>query len=116
MTVHRTDCINIVNLSSMERERLIDAQWDKPSSAFKEEKYLVEISIFARNRIGMLVDISKIMSEKNLDVTNMNVRINKQQIATIDMGFKVSSTDELSKVIEKLHAIDGVIDIIRTRA
>lgn len=116
VTVHRTDCINIVNLSSMERERLIDAQWDKPSSAFKEEKYLVEISIFARNRIGMLVDISKIMSEKNLDVTNMNVRINKQQIATIDMGFKVSSTDELSKVIEKLHAIDGVIDIIRTRA
>ena len=116
VTVHRTDCINIVNLSSVERERLIDAQWDKPSSAFKEEKYLVEISIFARNRIGMLVDISKIMSEKNLDVTNMNVRINKQQIATIDMGFKVSSTDELSKVIEKLHAIDGVIDIIRTRA
>ncbi|MBQ1285431.1 MAG: hypothetical protein IIY19_03190 [Lachnospiraceae bacterium] len=42
--------------------------------------------------------------------------MNKQQIATIDMGFKVSSTDELSKVIEKLHAIDGVIDIIRTRA
>lgn len=116
VTVHRTDCINIVNLSSMERERLIDAQWDKPSSAFKEEKYLVEISIFARNRIGMLVDISKIMSEKNLDVTNMNVRINKQQIATIDMGFKVSSTDELSKVIEKLRAIDGVVDIIRTRA
>lgn len=116
VTVHRTDCINIVNLSSVERERLIDAQWDKPSSAFKEEKYLVEISIFARNRIGMLVDISKIMSEKNLDVTNMNVRINKQQIATIDMGFKVSSTDELSKVIEKLRGIDGVIDISRTKA
>ncbi|MCQ2530147.1 MAG: bifunctional (p)ppGpp synthetase/guanosine-3',5'-bis(diphosphate) 3'-pyrophosphohydrolase [Lachnospiraceae bacterium] len=114
ITVHRTDCVNIVNLSSIERSRLIDAQWDKPSSAFKEEKYQVEISIYARNRVGMLVDISKIMSEKNLDVTNMNVRINKQQIATIDMGFKVSSTDELSKVIDKLKAIDGIIDINRT--
>ena len=114
VTIHRTDCINVVNLSSVERDRLIDAQWDKPSSAFKEEQYLVEIRIFARNRIGMLVDISKIMSERNLDVINMNVRINKQQIATIDMGFKVASTDELSKVIEKLHQIDGVIDINRT--
>ncbi len=114
ITVHRTDCVNIVNLSSIERSRLIDAQWDKPSSAFKEEKYQVEISLYARNRVGLLVDISKIMSEKNLDVTNMNVRINKQQVATIDMGFKVSSTDELSKVIEKLKAIDGVIDITRT--
>ncbi|MCQ2512240.1 MAG: bifunctional (p)ppGpp synthetase/guanosine-3',5'-bis(diphosphate) 3'-pyrophosphohydrolase [Lachnospiraceae bacterium] len=114
ITVHRTDCVNIVNLSSIERSRLIDAQWDKPSSAFKEEKYQVEIRIFVRNRVGMLVDISKIMSENNLDVTNMNVRINKQQIATIDMGFKVSSTDELSKVIDKLKAIDGIIDINRT--
>ncbi len=114
ITVHRTDCVNIVNLSSIERSRLIDAQWDKPSSAFKEEKYQVEISLYARNRVGLLVDISKIMSEKNLDVTNMNVRINKQQIATIDMGFKVSSTDELSKVIEKLKAIDEIIDINRT--
>jgi len=114
ITVHRTDCINIVNLTSIERDRLIDAQWDKPSSAFKEEKYLVEISMYTRNRIGLLVDISKVMSEKNLDVISMNVRINKQQMATIDMGFKVSSTDELSKVIDKLKSIDGVIDINRT--
>lgn len=114
ITVHRTDCINIVNLNSLERDRLIDAEWDKPSSAFKEEKYLVEISIFARNRTGLLVDISKVMSEKDLDVLSMNVRINKQQMATIDMGFKVASTDELSKVIEKLRQIDDIVDINRT--
>ena len=114
ITVHRTDCVNIVNLNIAERERLIDAEWDKPSSAFKEEKYLVEISIFARNRTGLLVDISKIMSEKDLDVLSMNVRTNKQQMATIDMGFKVASTDELSKVMDKLKQIDDIVDINRT--
>jgi len=114
ITVHRTDCVNIVNLNIAERDRLIDAEWDKPSSAFKEEKYLVEISIFARNRTGLLVDISKIMSEKDLDVLSMNVRTNKQQMATIDMGFKVASTDELSKVMDKLKQIDDVVDINRT--
>lgn len=113
VTVHRTDCVNIVNLNSIERERLIDAEWDKPSSAFKEEKYLVEISIYANNRTGLLVDISKVMSEKDLDVISMNVRTNKQQKATIDMGFRVASTDELSKVIDKLKQVEDVIDINR---
>ncbi len=115
VTIHRTDCVNIINLSSLDRARLIDAQWDKPQSAFKNEKYSVEISMFADNRTGLVVDISKIMSERNLDVTTMNVRVNKQQIATIDLGFQVSSKDELSKVVEKLQQIDGVRDITRTR-
>ena len=54
------------------------------------------------------------MSEKDLDVLSMNVRTNKQQMATIDMGFKVASTDELSKVMDKLKQIDDVVDINRT--
>ena len=54
------------------------------------------------------------MSEKDLDVISMNVRTNKQQKATIDMGFRVSSTDELSKVMDKLKMIEDVIDINRT--
>lgn len=113
--IHRTDCVNVVNMSEVERSRLIEAQWDKPSSAFVEEKFKVNISIYAENRIGLLVDISKIMSERNLDVTSMNIRTSKQNIATIDMGFKISSKDELSKLSDKLKQIDGVIDISRPR-
>ena len=115
ITIHRTDCVNVVNLSSIERARLIEAEWDKPSSAFKEETFLVEIRMYAENRIGMLVDISKVMSERNLDVISMNVRMNKQQICTIDMGFKIASRDELDKVAEKLKMIEGIIDVQRTR-
>ncbi|MCF0142224.1 MAG: bifunctional (p)ppGpp synthetase/guanosine-3',5'-bis(diphosphate) 3'-pyrophosphohydrolase, partial [Parasporobacterium sp.] len=115
ITVHRTDCINMVNLSSVERARLIEAEWEKPSSAFVDEKYSVNINMYAVNRIGLLVDISRIMSERNMDVTSMNVRINKQNMATIEMGFSISSTDELQKVTEKLRQIEGIKDITRTR-
>ena len=115
VTVHRTDCINIVNLTPLERERLIEAQWDKPQSAFTEERYKAEITVFADNRVGLLVDISRIMSERGLDVTSMNVRVSKQQLATIDLGFDISSRSELEKVIEKLGQIQGIQDIIRTR-
>ena len=114
VTIHRTDCINILNMTSVDRARLIDAEWDKPSTAFKEEKYQADITIFAENKLGLLVEITKVLSTRNLSINTANVRVNKQNMATIDMGFKVANADELNKVIEKLHAIDGIIDIQRT--
>ncbi len=114
VTIHRTDCINILNMSSADRARLIDAEWDKPSSAFIEEKYEASITIFAENKPGILVEVSKVMSSRGINITKLMSITNKQNVATIEMSFKVASTDELSKVIEKLNIIDGVIDIQRT--
>lgn len=115
VTIHRTDCENIVTLSVPERARLIDAQWDKPQSAFKDETYAVEICVFAVNRVGLLVDISRIMSEMDLNVTNLNARVSKKQDATIDIGFRIASKNELEKVIDKLQMVDGVQDVTRTK-
>ena len=115
VTIHRTDCENIVLLPSIERARLIEAQWDKPQSAFVHEKYAVEICVFAENRVGMLVDISKIMSEMDLDVVNLNARVNKKQEATIDIGFMISSKNELEKVVDKIKMVTGVRDVTRTK-
>lgn len=113
--IHRTDCVNIVNMSSVERSRLIEAEWDKPSSAFVDEKFKVSLTIYAENRIGLLVDISRIMSERNIDVLSLNSRTSKQNVATIEISFKIASKDELSKLAEKLKQVEGVIDIARPR-
>ena len=113
--IHRTDCVNIVNMSSVERSRLIEASWDKPSSAFVEEKFKVSLTIYAENRIGLLVDISKIMSERNIDVTSLNSRTSKQNVATIEIGFRVSSKDELSKLADRIKQVDGIIEVSRPR-
>ncbi len=115
VTIHRTDCDNIIHLSSVDRARLIEAQWDKPQELFKNEKYAVEICVYATNRVGMIVDISRVMSELDLNVTNMNARLNKKQEATISIGFDISSKDELEKIIDKIRLINGVIDVTRTR-
>ena len=113
--IHRTDCVNIVNMSSVERSRLIEASWTKPSSAFVEEKFKVTLTIYAENRIGLLVDISKIMSERNIDVMSLNSRTSKQNIATIEIGFRIASKDELSKLADRIKQVDGIIDISRPR-
>ena len=113
ISIHRTDCINMINLPEIDSARKIEAEWQ--SSAYNEnEFYATEIKLFAKNRTGMLVDVSRIMTENKIDVTSMNCRTSKQGTATITMAFEVKGKDELRHLVEKLRNVEGVIDIVRT--
>lgn len=114
ITIHRTDCINVLNLPEMERNRLIDAEWQTPENDKDAAKYSTEIQIFANNRIGMFVDISKIFTERQIDVKSMNARTNKQGKATITMTFDIHGIEELNSLMDKVRQIEGVLDIERT--
>ncbi len=114
VSIHRTDCINVINLPEIERARLIDAEWQKGAEEDKGQ-FLAEITIYANNRNGLLADITRIMTEKNIDINALNTRTNKQGIATLSMAFSISGREELKSVVEKLRAVDSVIDIERTR-
>lgn len=112
VTIHRTDCVNVLNFPENERERLIEAEWEQVDSS--ADKYSTEINIFACNRTGLIVDISRIFTEANIDVKFMNSRVNKKGIATINLGFDIHGKDELNRLVEKLRNIEGVTDIART--
>ena len=114
VSIHRTDCINILNLSKLERSRLIDAEWEPESETSRKEKYLTEIVVYAQNRNGLLADISKTLTEKNIDIRSVNTRTSKQGIATMAMTFEIGSREELAEIIKRLKLIDNVIDIERT--
>lgn len=111
ISIHRTDCINILNFPATERARLIEAEWEQPENNSK--KYSAEINIYAGNRKGLIVDISRLFTEANIDVRFMNSRVNKKSMATINLGFVVSGKEELNRLIDKLRKIDGVTDIER---
>ncbi len=113
MSIHRTDCINILNLSEGERIRLIDAEWEA-SLTEDRGQYLSSIKVFASNRQGMLMEISKVFTESKIDINSINTHTSKQDVATLDISFVVSGRDELNHIVEKLHQIPGVIDIERT--
>ena len=114
ITIHRTDCINVLNLPEIERSRLIDAEWQGVEEDNSAATYSTEISIFANNRIGMFVDISKIFTEREIDIKAMSSRVNKQGKATITMSFDIHGIEELNNLMAKLRQIDGVLDIERT--
>ena len=113
ISVHRTDCVNVMNLSETDRARLIEAEWQK-SEPDKNERYTVEIKIFGYNRTGLLVDISKIFTERKIDLSSLNCRVNKQGVATILLTFDVQGKEELASLTAKIRQIESVIDIQRT--
>ena len=111
ISIHRTDCVNVMNLPELERARVIDAEW-QPEEA--QGKYEAVIQIFANDRKGLLVDVSKALTERNISIQSINSRTNKQGIATLLLTFEVESREELNRVIDKLQGIESVIDIERT--
>ena len=114
LSIHRTDCVNIIHLTESERARLIEIEWENDVAEQNVGQYLAEIKMYAYDRQGMLMEISKIFTAEDVDVKSMNVRTSKQGTATIETGFIVHGRDELSKVIKKLRQIEGVIEIERT--
>jgi GTP pyrophosphokinase len=115
VSIHRTDCINVINMPESDRVRLIDAEWQAPDTNQEHELYMAEIRIFGYNRTGLLVDITKIFTERKIDMSSVNCRTSKQGMATIALSFEVPSKAELNRLIEKIRQVESVIDIERTQ-
>ena len=111
--LHRTDCVKVLNMSETDRTRLIEAEWQQPDTKEKE-KYMAEIQVYANNRTGLLVDLSKIFTERKIDLRSINSRTSKQEKATISMSFEIGSKEELRSLIEKIRQVESVIDVERT--
>ena len=114
ISIHRTDCVNILSLPEMERYRLIEADWQQGAEAPVGGKFFVDIKIYANNRNGLLADISKAFTERDINIISVNTRTSKQGIATMQLSFEISSREELTKIIDRIRTIDSVIDIERT--
>jgi len=112
ITIHRTDCINMMNLPEDEKARLIEAEWQKDITG---ETYATELEIYTTNRMGLLVDISKVLSDSGIDIKALTSRVGKNEKATITVSFDIHNKEELQTLVSKIHKIKGVVDIVRAQ-
>lgn len=114
ISIHRTDCVNVLGMNEVDRTRLIDADWQE--NAFNSTNlYSSEINIYASDRTGILFDVTLVFKEMNINVTAVNSKSNsRNEKATITVTFDIKKVDELRQVIAKLRMIPGVIDVTRT--
>ena len=115
ISIHRTDCVNVLGMGSADRFRLIEAEWQEDAIQNANATYSTEIRIFAADRTGMLFDVSKIFTEANINVTAVNSKSNhKSERATITVSFEIKTVDQLNYVISKLRMVPGVLDVERS--
>ena len=112
VSIHRTDCVNLLSMSETDRSRLIEAEWQEGSEG-SGQTYTTEISIYANNRKGMLADVSKVFLELDIDILTMNVSNSKKGRATLSMSFDINGVAQLNQVIARIRNIEGVVDIER---
>lgn len=113
VSIHRIDCVNILNMSEIEKPRLIEANW-QISAETGNEKYSTEIRIYANNRTGLISDISRIFSEQKIDITDMRCKNNKQDIAVISLAFEIHSIQELTSLFHRLDNVESVLQVERS--
>ncbi len=114
ISIHRTDCVNLMAMSDADRQRMIEAEWDKKEQKQDGERFETEIKIYTYIQNDMLMNITKIFTERDITVTAMNARNDKKGKSTFIVSFETSGTEELNHIISRIRSLEGVIDIERT--
>lgn len=114
ISIHRKDCTNVLNVPDEERDRIIEASWIENVSVKKEEGFLVEIKIFANDRAGLLNELTRVFSERDISILRISSMTSKQGIATLMFGFEVKSREDLNDIIKRLEAVRDVQAVKRS--
>ena len=115
VSIHRVDCVNVINLPEEDKARLIEAQWQQGGDASNANaKYLAEIIIYAYNRNGLLADVAKALTEKDIDIVSLSTKTSKKGISSMQTSFEIACKDELDRIIAKIMTVESVVDVERT--
>ncbi len=113
VTIHRTDCINVLNLNEEDRHRLIDSEWDIQSKNAPHASYLAEIRVTGSDRVGLIMEVSKVLTDEDIPVKAFNARTTKEMTAIFNVTIEIRSKDQLEKIIKRLINIKDIIEIER---
>ena len=107
VTVHRRNCPNILNED--EKDRLIQVSWGRSP----RQVYPASIRLEAWDRVGLLRDVSAVVSEEKVNITYVSTRVRPDRSAVINLTVETTGLDQLSRVLAKLEGIRGVISVSR---
>jgi len=109
VSVHRTDCPNVVSMSETEN-RMIDVRWAEKSKS----TYIVDICIQAIDNSTLLLQIAKLIAESKLPMKAINARTTRDNYELIDLTIEITDRSELDKLVKKISGLENVLDVSRT--
>ncbi len=111
VTIHRSDCRNIINLPNEKRTRLIEVKW---SGEDEKRTYPVEVQIEAVDRQGLLLDIYSILGNEKINIVATNTLTEKSNhTARIDVTLEISDIDQLSRILNRISQLPNILEVRR---
>ncbi|NDO46189.1 bifunctional (p)ppGpp synthetase/guanosine-3',5'-bis(diphosphate) 3'-pyrophosphohydrolase [Clostridium sp. MD294] len=112
VTIHRTDCINVMNLTEEDRNRLIEAEWDVEGKGMANVSYLAGIRIVGTDRVGLMMEVSKVFTDEDVSVKSLTIKTTKNT-AIFDVAIEVKGKEQLEKIIKRLMKLNDILEIER---
>ncbi len=110
VTIHKKDCRNILKMDDVRRMRLIAVEWATQS----ETHYIVEVSIYAIDRVNLLRDIFAVFTNEKINVISSNTRSDKDKnTAKMHFTLEIKDVNQLSRVLNRLLQLQNVMDVRR---
>jgi len=110
VSVHRQDCINILNLEHDKQEHLISVEWSNED----HQVFDISLVIQAVDRPGLLKDITSILTDLKVNVLGVQTMSNKDtQMADIQIVLEVQDLQQLQKVSDKIMQLSNVLKVYR---
>jgi len=112
VSVHRQDCLNIMNMAERDRQRIIEVNW----SGNSENTYPVEIFIEAVDRAGLLSEVITVLGNENVNLGNISTNVDrKTHSATIAMTIDIPRLALLGRILDKISQLPNVLDVRRQK-
>ena len=112
VSVHRRDCPNVIAMNRNEANRMIDVRWARGASSVAPHP--AEVVIEAIDTGRMLIAVANIINEMSIRMTSINSKNTRDNYQIIHLVVQITDRSALDKLIDKLGAVDGVINVTRT--
>ncbi|MCT1795492.1 RelA/SpoT family protein [Helcococcus kunzii] len=110
VTIHRSNCKNILNLQN--KERLIEVKWNKND----DSQYPVSIVLVIMDKTGYLADLTKVLSKEGFDIASINSKMNDNATITINLSLMVKSAEDVKRILSAIRKVDGTLNVYRERS
>ena len=107
VTVHRRNCHNII--AEQETERLVPVAWSKA-----HELHPVRVRLEAQDRVGLLRDITSLVSEEGVNIASC-VSEEEKDVSIVSLTVYVDGISQLNRLFSKMESVRGVIGVSRAR-
>ncbi|GAA3531643.1 GTP pyrophosphokinase [Aeromicrobium panaciterrae] len=108
VSVHRTDCLNLVELRH-QPERLVNVHWAPTGKS----TFLVAVQVEGLDRPRLLSDITRVISDQHVNILSASLSTGRDRVAKSKFTFEMADPKHLGHVLSAVRTVEGVFDVYR---